>query len=130
MFSLTAEERKDISRKVGEQQLKEGKGIHQQTIEDRKKLGEYCRDNKIGFHALSNEERSDIAKTNYANGKGLASYSKEQRQEWTKRAIEASIIARKQRWKCTITGYISNPCGLSKYQNNRGINKKNRTQIL
>jgi len=129
MFSLTPEERKELSREIGIRQLEEGKGIHKQTIEDKKKLGEYCRDNKIGFHSLTPEERSDFGKKIFEEGKGIFSYPIEERKKWHKKAIEASIEIRKQKWMCTVTGFVSNPYGLSKYQNNRGIDKKNRTRI-
>jgi hypothetical protein len=57
MFSMSPEKRADVSRLSGLDQLERGVGIHTQSIEDRKRMGEYCRDNKIGFHSLSKEER-------------------------------------------------------------------------
>jgi hypothetical protein len=35
----------------------------------------------------------------------------------------------KQLWKCTITGFISNPGALTNYQKAKGINTKNRMKI-
>ena len=35
----------------------------------------------------------------------------------------------KQQWKCTITGYISNPGALTNYQRAKGIDIKNRIKI-
>jgi hypothetical protein len=34
-----------------------------------------------------------------------------------------------ERWKCTETGYISNPSGLSKYQNVRNIDTSKRIKL-
>jgi len=36
-------------------------------------------------------------------------------------------LVHKQKWKCKITGYISNACGLSNYQKGRGINYKDKS---
>jgi hypothetical protein len=45
---------------------------------------------------------------------------------------QLSEIAKKtnaQKWECTITGYISNPGALSKYQKKRGIDTSKRRRI-
>ena len=34
-----------------------------------------------------------------------------------------------QKWQCTVTGYITNPGNLSKYQKKRGIDTKNRKRV-
>jgi hypothetical protein len=34
-----------------------------------------------------------------------------------------------QRWQCTMTGHVSSPCGLSKYQIARGISRENRVRL-
>lgn len=34
-----------------------------------------------------------------------------------------------QKWKCTVTGYISSPCGLSSYQKGKGIDFSNRERV-
>jgi hypothetical protein len=38
-------------------------------------------------------------------------------------------ITNSQRWKCTETGFISNPGSLSKYQKARGIDTSKRVKI-
>jgi general stress protein YciG len=66
-----------------------------------KKGGSVCRDNKLGIFGMSDEQ------------KRLSS-------------IKGSAKVRSQRWRCKITGYVSNPCGLSNYQKGRGIDYKNK----
>jgi hypothetical protein len=34
-----------------------------------------------------------------------------------------------QRWQCTMTGHVSSPCGLTKYQMARGIGRENRVRL-
>lgn len=89
-------------------------------------MGEYCRDNKIGFHAMTKEQRSLHSKKIYAEGKGLSSLTHEQKSLIAKKAVQKTNT---QRWKCTITGKISTPGGLSKYQQKRQINTSNRIRI-
>jgi hypothetical protein len=67
-----------------------------------KKGGFVCRDNKLGMFGMSDEQ------------KRLAS-------------IKGSAKVRSQRWRCKITGYVSNPCGLSNYQKGKGIDYKNKS---
>jgi len=126
MFAMSPEKRADVSRLSGLDQLERGVGIHTQSIEDRKRMGEYCRDNKIGIHSWTKEQRIEHSKKLYAEGKGFASISKERRSEISRKV---SSIRNSQRWQCTVTGHISNPTGLSKYQNNRNIDTKNRIRI-
>jgi hypothetical protein len=60
------------------------------------------RDKKLGMFAMTEEKKRE------ASRKGSAS-------------------VRSQKWKCKITGYISNPCGLSNYQKAKGIDYKDKT---
>ena len=66
-----------------------------------KKGGSVCRDNKLGIFGMSDEQKR------LSSIKGIAK-------------------VRSQRWRCKITGYVSNPCGLSNYQKGRGIDYKNK----
>lgn len=45
----------------------------------------------------------------------------------TERSRKGSATTRSQMWRCKITGYVSNPCGLSNYQKSRGIDYKDKT---
>lgn len=126
MFAMSPEQRREVSRLAGIDQVNRRVGIHTQSIEDRKRMGEYCRDNKIGFHSWTRDQYAEhgrkIGKKLYEQGKGIFALTKEERVAIAKRTTA-------QRWQCTVTGHISNPCGLSKYQNNRNIDTKNRIRI-
>ena len=61
-------------------------------------------------------------KTNRENGTGIFALTKEQRSVNAKKMLS-------EKWKCTETGYISNPSGLSKYQNRRGIDTTKRIRV-
>jgi general stress protein YciG len=67
-----------------------------------KKGGSVCRDNKIGIFGMTEEQKKE-------------------------RSRKGSATVRAQRWKCKVTGYISNPCGLSNYQKSRGIDYRDKT---
>jgi hypothetical protein len=54
----------------------------------------------------------------YENKTGIHAFSKEQRQN-----------IGKQKWKCLVTGYISNAPGLSNYQRKRNIDTILRIKI-
>ena len=114
--------------------------------ENQSKYGKICYDKKSGVHALTKEQKienalksvethrenktgffsSEVQKQNalkcYKKGLGVHALTKEQKQELGRKTSS-------QRWKCTITGYISSPGGLSKYQNYRNIDTKNRVKI-
>jgi hypothetical protein len=66
-----------------------------------KKGGSVCRDNKLGIFGMSGEQKKETSR-------------------------KGSAKVRSQRWRCKITGYVSNPCGLSNYQKGRGIDYKNK----
>ena len=53
---------------------------------------------------------------------GICGLTKEERSENAKKTNH-------QKWKCTVTGYISNSGGLSCYQKKRRIDTKNRIRI-
>lgn len=126
MFAMSPDQRREVSRLAGIDQVNRRVGIHTQSIEDRKRMGEYCRDNKIGFYALTKEQRIEHSKKLYAEGKGIASISKERRSEISK---STAAVVNAQQWQCTITKHISSPGGLSRYQQKRNIDTKNRIRI-
>lgn len=116
------------------------------SSENQSKYGKICYNKKIGVHALSKKERiknalksvekhkqnktgffsSEVQRQNslkcYEKGLGVHALTKEQKQELGKKTSA-------QKWKCTVTGYISSPGGLSKYQMHRNIDTKNRVKI-
>jgi hypothetical protein len=56
---------------------------------------------------------------------GSAPASDLQRETTTRRNIERG----KERWQCTLTGFISTDSGLTRYQRNRSIDTSNRVQL-
>jgi len=64
------------------------------------------------------------AKTQIREGIGIWGMTPEQQTERSKRGAKTT---QSQKWKCLVTGYISNPCGLSNYQKGRGINYKDKS---
>ena len=100
----------------------------------------------VGLFGMDKETHIKGAKkgtqTQKKNKIGLFGASKEQLIEWGKRGAlgqskqELSESGRKgaqksnsQKWKCLITGYISNPGGLTKYQRAKGIDCLNRIRV-
>lgn len=100
----------------------------------------------VGLFGMDKETHIKGAKkgtqTQKKNKIGLFGASKEQLIEWGKRGAlgqskqELSEAGRKgaqksnsQKWKCLITGYISNPGGLTKYQRAKGIDCLNRIRV-
>jgi hypothetical protein len=80
----------------------------------------------LGPWGMSSEQRSENSRKAGLRlkelGKGFPGMSTEQRR------INASKVNSK-RVKCTVTGHISTPGGLSRYQKARGIDVSNRTEI-
>jgi general stress protein YciG len=67
-----------------------------------KKGGSIQRDNKLGIFGMSDEEKREAS-------------------------IKGCAAVRAQKWRCKITGYVSNPSGLSNYQKGKGIDYKDKT---
>jgi hypothetical protein len=74
-----------VSRKVGKKLYEEGKGIHSQTIEERKKMGQKLHKELKGIHAQTFEERSELGKRNgkklYEEKKGIHAQTFEEKSE-------------------------------------------------
>lgn len=100
-------------------------GVHgftkEQRIENGLKSAEKHRKNNTGF--FSSEVQKQNALKCYKKGLGVHALTKEQKQELGRKTSS-------QRWKCIITGHISSPGGLSKYQKCRNIDTKNRVRIV
>lgn len=121
IYGLSAEIRKENGKNLGQHNIKTG---HIKKLG--KKYGKLCYENELGMFGISeiekNEARSRGGKISgnkaYENKVGIHSFSKEQRQN----------IA-KQKWKCLVTGYISNAPGLSNYQRKRNIDTTLRIKL-
>jgi general stress protein YciG len=118
-------------RKVGKNHFKNCTGAFSLSKEDRtqisKKVVENNKKNKVGIFAMNKEEILDAAKKggkkSYELKTGIFSISPERR----------SAISKKmnlQRWKCLETGYVSTPAGLGRYQRARGIDTSRRERIV
>jgi hypothetical protein len=142
IFSMTEEERKIASSKGGKlggknggEKVKElGIGIHALTTEQRskngKKIGQKHKENGTGVCGIPTEQRKRMGKKSgqqhYENGTGLFAMTAEQKSEKNKKAGKTTSS---QKWKCTVTGYISTPAGLSNYQRAKGIDTSKRIRI-
>ena len=138
IFGLTKEQRAEIAKKSIQSRKENKIGIFaltpEQLKENSKKGIKKMKENKIGIFGLSEEEKRKNSikggsiggkkggKTNRENNLGIFSLTKEQRSENAKKMLA-------QKWKCLETGYISNPSGLSRYQNNRGIDTSLRERL-
>lgn len=125
-------------RKAGLRSYELKVGVHnrskEQMHEDGKKAAKKNKENGTAIFGMTPEERIEAGKKGgkisgqktYKLGIGIHGLSKEEKHEAGKKAAK---IQHKQKWQCTITGYISTPCGLSSYQRARGIDTSNRVKI-
>ena len=122
LYGLTYEERRENSKKMVE--LKQG--CHKLTKEERviksKNRAKIDLKNKCGLYANLSENGKKGAEVNRQNQTGLWAFTSDYRSEITKKTNS-------QKWKCTITGYVSNAGGLSNYQKYKGIDKSNRVKL-
>jgi len=122
LYGLTYEQRRENSKRMVE--LKQG--CHRLTKEERAKISKEKSkrelENKTGIYANLSENGKKGAEVNRKNNTGLWGFTSEYRSEITKKT-------NLQKWKCTITGYVSNAGGLSNYQKHKGIDTSNRIRI-
>lgn len=133
-FILMGDKAVEVGRKFGRKAYEEGKGIHALTPEERrevaKKGGQKSYEEGKGAHALTPEEKIKFGRKGgikggqkaYEEGKGMFSLTPEERKEINKKINS-------QKWKCTVTGYVTNAGALSLYQKKRGIDTSNRIRI-
>jgi hypothetical protein len=138
IFGLPKEQRTETAKKSAQKAKENKTGIFSLTTEELKENSrkgiEKMKENNLGIFGLTKEEKRKNSikggsiggkiggRKNRENNLGIFSLTKEQRSENSKKILS-------QKWQCTETGYISNPSGLSKYQNNRGIDTSKRTRI-
>jgi len=133
-FSLTKEEKSELSRKTGKKSgiiaKERGIGIFAMSKEEKRnaslKAMETQKSNNLGIWGLLPEERSVYGKIggnkNKENGTGIFSLTKEERSELSKKQ-------KQKRFKCLVTGKISNNNSLSKHQNKFNIDKRLRVEV-
>ena len=129
-FKISKEERLRIAKKVGYSSFINRTGVFSLDPETRSNLskiqGEKMRDLNLGIFSLTKKEKQLIGIKNGERNKnlklGICGLSKEERSERCKEVNS-------QKWKCLVTGHISNAGGLSKYQKKRGISTNKRIRI-
>jgi hypothetical protein len=79
---------------------------------------------------MSAEKRSELGRKNsLKNKKNKIGIFKMTSDELSKCGSKGGTKTNSQKWKCLITGHISNPGGLSRFQNKRGIDKSLREMV-
>jgi hypothetical protein len=135
---LTKEQMSENGRKGAKKQQELGIGIFGRTKEQMSENGrkgiKKQQELGLGIHGLTKEQMSENGKKNAKKqqelGIGIFGRTKEQMSENGKKAgkIGGKIVG-SQKWKCLITGYVSNPGGLTVYQKARGIDKSMRVRL-
>jgi hypothetical protein len=124
IFKMTSEELSKCGSKGGEKTFELKKGVFSISKEKRKEIakksGNKVKELGLGIFALTDKEKTEIGKKGYKTG--LGKMSKEERSKIAKKVNS-------QKWKCLLTGYISNAGGLSRYQNKRNIDKSMREMV-
>jgi len=150
IYALTPEQRTQNGKiggsRGGKMQYENKIGIHGLSPEEMsrrsREIGLRHKENKTGLCGLTFGERSEYGKiggkkaaeVNKKNKTGIFLLSKEELSAAGKKggAMSGKKNVKKlnsQVWECTITGHRSNPGGLSRYQNKRGIDTSNRIKI-
>jgi hypothetical protein len=106
-----------IGGKIGGKKAKElGLGAcgrtKDQMTEDGIKGGKKLKELGLGFHGLTPEQKSENARKGGKIG-----------------GKKGAKKTNSQKWKCTETGYVSNPGALTNYQRKRGIYTSKRVRI-
>ena len=122
----------------GKKSYELGVGIHSLTKEQRQEIGKKgsnkTKELGVGLYGLSKEQRS-AAGRNGANIQkelklGIHGRTKEKMSEHGKKAGKiGGKISSSQKWKCTVTGHITNAGALTKYQKARGIDRSMRIRL-
>ena len=123
------------SKKIGKDNFLKNRGIFglskEQKSENSRKSGLQHKENKTGFCGMSAEKRSELGRKNsLKNKKNKIGIFKMTSDELSKCVSKGGTKTNSQKWKCLITGHISNPGGLSRFQNKRGIDKSLREMVL
>jgi len=150
IHALTFEQKSEIGKKANETNKRNGTGVYGMTFEQKSeggrkggKIGGKISGNKNkelhkGYCGLTKEERTAagkiggkiggkiVGKENKELGRGICGMSKDEKSNAGKKG---SRITNSQKWKCSVTGYISTAGPLSLYQRKRGIDISNRIKI-
>jgi hypothetical protein len=136
----------NVLRQIGNRKVKDGVGIFALSSEELSELGKKGGsiggpkgaktqiENKIGIYARNEEQlRIDNAKggkvtgkRHYQNKTGLFGMSEEDKR---KAQTNGGKVVGNQRWKCLVTGKITNIGALTRYQKARGIDTSQRVRV-
>jgi hypothetical protein len=130
LFSITPEQKSEYSKKGVQKQKEKGIGLYGMSSEEKSKAGkkgvEKCIENGTGVFGMSSEEKRQYGKIGalktMENKTGIFSLTPEQ---LSKNATRTNS----QKWKCTVSGYVTNAGALSHYQRAKGIDTSNRIRI-
>lgn len=124
IFKMTSGELSKCGFKGGKKTFELKKGAFSLSKESRKEIakksGNKVKELGLGIFALTDEEKTEIGKKGYEGG--LCKMTKEQRSK-------IALKVNSQKWKCLITGHISNAGGLSRFQNKRNIDRSMRVML-
>ena len=122
LYGLSSKQRSEHSKKLVNMKV----GIHGVSSEEKSNISKISANkhlkNKTGMYKNLSSNGKKGAEVNRKNKTGLWAFDSEYRSKVTK-------ITNNQKWKCTITGHISNAGGLSNYQKARDINTTNRVRL-
>jgi len=134
IFAMTSEERSEAGRKggkiSGEQHKENGTGIFSMTPEEwseaGRKGGKSVFENGLGCFSLTPEERVEVSRKVGLKAKeekkGIFAMTAEEKAE---RSRKVGL----QKWRCLVTGYVSNSGNLSQFQKKHGIDTSLRERI-
>ena len=129
IYGLSPEIRKQNGEKLGQRNVETG---HIQKLG--KEYGKLCYENGLGFFGMDDGKRyfarskgGKVSGNNaYKNKTGIHSFTSEQRKNASSKGGKMSSS---QKWKCLVTGFISNSPGLSRYQRARNIDTSLRVKL-
>jgi len=125
---------KEHSKKIGNDNAKLKRGFcglsKEKRIEIGRKNGLKNKKNKTGFCGMTAEKRSKLGRKNaLKNKENNIGIFKMMSEELSKCGSKGGTKTCSQKWKCLVTGHISNPGGLSRYQKSKGIDNLQRVRI-
>lgn len=91
--------------------------------------------NKTGYYSEESHRKSNRTRTENGSLRkagrigGSISGPRQTKEHMQRMGVAGGLALAKQKWQCTVTGYISTPAGLSNYQKKRGIPPHNRKRV-